>query len=63
MCGTVYGMYGIFSGAFGERLSAEPRIVSLLNWLTGTVFIGLGVRGWRCRRRSSRHEKRPPHRV
>jgi threonine/homoserine/homoserine lactone efflux protein len=44
MCGTVYGMYGLFSGAIGERLSAEPRIAKLLNWLTGTVFIGLGVR-------------------
>jgi threonine/homoserine/homoserine lactone efflux protein len=44
MCGTVYSTYGIFAGAIGERLSAEPRIATLLNWLTGTVFIGLGVR-------------------
>jgi threonine/homoserine/homoserine lactone efflux protein len=44
MCGSVYSMYGIFAGAIGARLSAEPRIATLLNWLTGTVFIGLGVR-------------------
>jgi len=44
MCGSVYSIYGVFSGAIGERLSAEPRIASMLNWLTGTVFIGLGVR-------------------
>jgi threonine/homoserine/homoserine lactone efflux protein len=44
MCGTVYGMYGLFSGAIGERLSAEPRIARLMQWLTGTVFIGLGIR-------------------
>jgi threonine/homoserine/homoserine lactone efflux protein len=44
MCGSVYSMYGVFSGAIGERLAAEPRIASMLNWLTGTVFIGLGVR-------------------
>ena len=44
MCGIVYGMYGFFSGAIGERLSTTPRIADVLKWLTGSVFIGLGVR-------------------
>jgi len=44
MCGLVYGMYGFFSGAIGERLSAEPRIANVMKWFTGSVLIGLGVR-------------------
>jgi threonine/homoserine/homoserine lactone efflux protein len=44
MCGLVYGMYGFFSGAIGERLSTTPRIADLMKWLTGSVLIGLGVR-------------------
>jgi threonine/homoserine/homoserine lactone efflux protein len=44
MCGLVYGTYGFFSGAIGERLSTAPRIADLLKWLTGSVLIGLGVR-------------------
>jgi threonine/homoserine/homoserine lactone efflux protein len=44
MCGLVYGMYGFFSGAIGERLSTTPRFADLMRWLTGSVFIGLGLR-------------------
>jgi threonine/homoserine/homoserine lactone efflux protein len=44
MCGVVYGMYGFFSGAIGARLSAEPRIATVMKWLTGSVFLGLGLR-------------------
>ena len=44
MCGVVYGMYGFFSGTIGERLSSEPRIATVMKWLTGSVFVGLGLR-------------------
>lgn len=44
MCTLVYGMYGFFSGAIGERLSESPRVSDLMRWLTGNVLIGLGVR-------------------
>jgi threonine/homoserine/homoserine lactone efflux protein len=44
MCGFVYGTYGFFSGAIGERLSAEPRIANVMKWFTGSVLIGLGLR-------------------
>jgi threonine/homoserine/homoserine lactone efflux protein len=44
MCGLVYATYGFFSGAIGERLSAEPRIATVMKWFTGSVLIGLGVR-------------------
>lgn len=44
MCALVYGMYGFFSGAIGERLSESPRVSDLMRWLTGSVLIGLGVR-------------------
>jgi threonine/homoserine/homoserine lactone efflux protein len=44
MCGLVYGMYGLFSGAIGERFSTTPRIADLMKWLTGSVLIALGIR-------------------
>jgi threonine/homoserine/homoserine lactone efflux protein len=44
MCGLVYGTYGFFSGAIGERLSTAPRLAELMKWLTGSVLIGLGLR-------------------
>jgi threonine/homoserine/homoserine lactone efflux protein len=44
MCGLVYGMYGFFSGAIGERLSDALKFSDLMRWLTGSVLIGLGVR-------------------
>jgi threonine/homoserine/homoserine lactone efflux protein len=43
MCALIYGMYGFFSGAIGERLSEAPRVSDLMRWLTGSVLIGLGV--------------------
>lgn len=44
MCGLVYGTYGFFSGAIGERLSRTPRFADVMKWLTGSVMIGLGLR-------------------
>jgi threonine/homoserine/homoserine lactone efflux protein len=44
MCGLVYGTYGFFSGAIGERLSTTPRFADVMKWLTGSVMIGLGLR-------------------
>jgi threonine/homoserine/homoserine lactone efflux protein len=43
MCGLVYGMYGFFSGAIGERLLKAPPVTDLIRWLTGSVLIGLGL--------------------
>src|SRR4029450_13978625 len=44
MCGLLYGTYGFFSGAIGERLSTAPRLAGLMKWLTGSVLIWLGLR-------------------
>lgn len=44
MCSVVYGMYGFFAGAIGERLSAQPRFGNAMKWLSGSVLIGLGLR-------------------
>jgi threonine/homoserine/homoserine lactone efflux protein len=44
MCAAVYGTYGFFSGAIGERLLSKPRIANTLKWFTGSVLIGLGLR-------------------
>ena len=44
MCGAVYGTYGFFAGAIGERLSARPRFADAMKWLSGSVLIGLGLR-------------------
>jgi threonine/homoserine/homoserine lactone efflux protein len=35
---------GFFAGGIGSWLSGQPRYTGLLRWLTGTVFIGLGLR-------------------
>ena len=34
----------LFSGILGDRLSKNPRYASVLQWLTGCVLVGLGVR-------------------
>lgn len=44
MCSIVYGAYGFFAGAIGERLSARPRLGNAMKWLSGSVLIGLGLR-------------------
>lgn len=37
-------MYGLLSGSIGNSLSRNPMIGRVMKWLTGTVFIGLGLR-------------------
>ena len=44
MCGVVYGAYGFFSSAIGERLSKTPRFAEAMRWLTASVLIALGLR-------------------
>ncbi len=36
--------YGLLSGSIGNSLSKNPTIGRLMKWLTGTVFVGLGLR-------------------
>jgi threonine/homoserine/homoserine lactone efflux protein len=35
---------GFFAGGIGSWLSRQPRYTKLLRWLTGGIFIGLGLR-------------------
>jgi threonine/homoserine/homoserine lactone efflux protein len=44
ICLCIYGGYAYLSGSLGEKLAAQPRFVSVLRWLTGSVLIGLGAR-------------------
>ena len=44
MCGIVYGTYALCSSAIGRRLSSTPRFADAMRWLTGGVFVGLGLR-------------------
>jgi threonine/homoserine/homoserine lactone efflux protein len=41
---VVFSAIALFSGIVGDRLSRSPRLVTALQWLTGCVFAGLGVR-------------------
>ena len=41
---VVFSAIALFSGILGDRLSKNPRYASLLQRLTGCVFVGLGVR-------------------
>lgn len=41
---VVFSTIALFSGIVGDRLSRSPRLVTALQWLTGCVFAGLGVR-------------------
>ena len=36
--------YGLLSGSIGNGLSRNPMAGRLMKWLTGTVFVGLGLR-------------------
>jgi len=36
--------YGLLSGSIGNSLSRNPLAGKLMKWLTGTVFVGLGLR-------------------
>lgn len=44
ICLCIYGGYAYLSGSLGEKLARQPRFVTILRWLTGSVLIGLGVR-------------------
>ena len=35
---------GFFAGGLGGWLSRQPRYTEILRWLTGCIFIGLGLR-------------------
>jgi threonine/homoserine/homoserine lactone efflux protein len=41
---VVFSAIALFSGILGDRLSRNPRFAAALQWLTGCVLIGLGVR-------------------
>ena len=41
---VVFSAIAIFSGVVGDRLSRKPRFATALQWLTGCVLIGLGLR-------------------
>jgi threonine/homoserine/homoserine lactone efflux protein len=41
---VVFSAIALFSGILGDRLSRNPRFATALQWLTGCVLIGLGVR-------------------
>jgi threonine/homoserine/homoserine lactone efflux protein len=41
---VVFSAIALFSGIVGDRLSRSPRLATALQWLTGCVFAGLGVR-------------------
>ena len=44
ICLCIYGGYAYLSGSLGEKLARQPRFVTVLRWLTGSVLIGLGAR-------------------
>jgi threonine/homoserine/homoserine lactone efflux protein len=44
ICLCIYGGYAYLSGSLGEKLATQPRIASILKYLTSSVLIGLGVR-------------------
>lgn len=41
---VVFSAIALFSGILGDRLSRTPRFAGALQWLTGCVLVGLGVR-------------------
>ena len=40
----VFSVLGYFSGALGNRIVGRPRLADALRWLTGCVFVALGLR-------------------
>ena len=52
ICLCIYGGYAYLSGSLGEKLARQPRFVTVLRWLTGSILIGLGVRLFFLERRS-----------
>jgi threonine/homoserine/homoserine lactone efflux protein len=41
---VVFSAIALFSGVLGDRLSSNPRYATALQWLTGCVLVGLGLR-------------------
>lgn len=41
---VVFSAIALFSGILGDRLSNNPRYANTLQWLTGCVLVGLGLR-------------------
>ncbi len=41
---VVFSVLGYFSGTLGDRLVRRPRLADALRWLTGGVFVALGLR-------------------
>lgn len=41
---VVFGGIALFAGALGERLAGSARAQKILNWIAGTVFVGLAAR-------------------
>ena len=41
---VVFSAIAFFSGIVGDRLSRNPRLATALQWLTGCVLVGLGIR-------------------
>jgi threonine/homoserine/homoserine lactone efflux protein len=44
ICLCIYAGYAYLSGRLGEKLARQPRLASILRWLTGSVLTGLGAR-------------------
>ena len=41
---VIFSTIALFSGILGDRLNRNPRFASVLQWLTGCVLVGFGVR-------------------
>ena len=41
---VVFGGIALFAGALGERLAGSTRAQKILNWIAGTIFVGLAAR-------------------
>jgi threonine/homoserine/homoserine lactone efflux protein len=41
---VVFSAIAVFSGLLGDRLNKNPRYAAALQWLTGCVLVGLGMR-------------------
>ncbi len=44
LCVAAYGAIAYFSGAFGNRLTTNPKTANVLQWATGSVMVALGMR-------------------
>jgi threonine/homoserine/homoserine lactone efflux protein len=44
LCFLIYGTVGYFAGSLGNRLAGHTKFADVLQWITGTVLVGLGLR-------------------